>query len=156
MAEFRCAIEFRQDDTRLTPGRMFGTLIRYGEVASDRRELFMPGALYWPTDGILVREMHNRQAPIVRVVPEVRGNLVVIDAPLPDTTRGRDMAVGIRERIYSGLSVEFAAEREDVQDGIRRIHRAALRGAGLVDDPAYAGSRVEVRGKRRRALWPLL
>ena len=81
--EIRCSIEIREDDTRQSPGRLVGTLMAYGKRASDRPELFKSGSLTWPDDGIVIREQHNRLAPIMRVVPEVRENAVrVIDAPL--------------------------------------------------------------------------
>ena len=39
MDEIRCKIEVREDESRLSPGRIVGTLITYGERASDRPEL---------------------------------------------------------------------------------------------------------------------
>ena len=46
--ELRCAIELRQDDSRRSPGRIVGTLLTYGQRASDRPEVFADGALSWP------------------------------------------------------------------------------------------------------------
>ena len=151
--EIRCRIELRADDSMASPGRLVGTLLTYGERAGDRPEVFEAGALEWSADGIVVRRQHNRAAPIMRVVPEVRGREVVIDAPLPDTTAGRDAAREVRGGLLSGLSVEFRAAVSGWRSGVRSIKRAILSGAGLVDDPSYAGSRVEVRGKRGRRLW---
>ena len=110
--EIRCAIELRQDESRAGPGRVIGTLMRYGERAADRPEKFADGALAWPPDGIVLNEQHNRQAPIMRVVPETRDGAVVIDAALPDTQRGRDAATMIRNGTFKGLSVEFRAIEE--------------------------------------------
>ena len=90
MDEIRCSIEIRQDETVASPGRITGTLLQYGERASDRAEVFETGALRWPDNGIVLRRQHNRGAPIMRVQPETRGAAVVIDAPLPDTSAGRD------------------------------------------------------------------
>ena len=148
MAEFRCAVELRED--RRSPGRLVGTLLTYGERAADRPERFAAGALTWPDGGVVLRRQHARGAPIMRVVPEVRGGAVVVDVPLPDTAAGRDAAAEIRAGLFRGLSVEFNALRERVAGGVREIQRAALVGAGLVDSPSYGGSLVEVRGKRRR------
>ena len=47
--------------------------------------------------------------------------------------------------LYSGLSVEFNAEKESRRNGLRVITRAFLDGASLVDTPAYLDSTVEVR-----------
>ena len=38
--EIRCSIEVREDEARLGPGRLVGTIMRYGERAADRPELF--------------------------------------------------------------------------------------------------------------------
>ena len=153
--ELRCSIEVREDETRQSPGRLTGVLLTYGERAGDRPETFEAGSLEWPEDGVVLRRQHNRQAPITRVVPEVRGREVVIDAPLPDTAAGRDAAREVRAGLLTGLSVEFRARLQAHAGGLRRIKRALLTGAGLVDDPSYLGSRVrvEARNRRRRRLW---
>ena len=154
MSEIRCSIELRADDNLQSPGRLTGTLLTYGERAKDRAEVFEPGALRWPDNGILLRRQHVRAAPIMRVIPEVRGNQVVLDAALPDTSAGRDAAAEIRAGLFKGLSVEFNATSQRFAGGVRRITGALLSGAGLVDDPSYAGSAVEVRGRtERRRLW---
>lgn len=151
--EIRCGIELRADDDMASPGRLTGTLLTYGERAGDRPEVFEAGALRWPASGIVLRRQHTRQAPITRVVPEVRGASVVIDAPLPDTAAGRDAATEIRTGLLTGLSIEFRASRQSYAGGVRSISDALLVGAGLVDTPSYTGSRVEVRGRKRRRLW---
>ena len=137
-----------------SPGRITGTLLTYGERASDRAEMFEPGALRWPDNGIVLRRQHQRATPIMRVLPEVRGNQIVVDAPLPDTTAGRDAAAEIRAGLFKGLSVEFKATAQRFAGGVRHITGALLNGAGLVDTPSYAGSAVEVRARtaRRRAV----
>ena len=154
MDEIRCALEIRADETMASPGRLFGTLLTYGEKAGDRNEVFEPGSLEWPADGIVIRRQHNRGAPILRVVPEVRDGAVVIDAALLDTTAGRDAAREVRSGLLTGLSVEFRAKRQRYTNSVRHVVAAALTGAGLVDSPSYRGSRVEVRGRTgRRRLW---
>ena len=149
--EIRCAIEVRADETRQSPGRLVGTLLTYGERASDRAELFAAGSLRWPDGGIMLREQHNRQAPIARFTPALQGDRLIIDAPMPDTTRGRDAIAGVRAGVYGGLSVEFYAEDEQWAGELRTINRGVLVGAGLVDDPSYGGSTVEVRHRLDRA-----
>jgi len=143
--EIRCAVELRQEDG--SPGRLTGTLLNYGERASDRPEVFEDGALRWPDNGIVLRRQHNRGQPIMRVIPEVRAGAVVLDSPLPDTAAGRDAAREIRDGLFGGLSVEFRATGQMFVGGVRRIRAALLNGAGLVDTPSYAGSRVEVRSR---------
>ena len=153
MTEIRCAVELRADDERRGPGRLTGTLLTYGERRGDGpRERFAPGALVWPADGIVLRRQHNTRAPIARIVPELRGDRVVLDALLPDTAAGRDAAAEVRAGLFRGLSVEFKSLQERVVSGVREIRRALLVGAGLVDSPAYRSSTVEVRARGRR-LW---
>ena len=90
---------------------------------------------------------HNRQAAVVRVIPFLDAGAVKIAAPLPNTTAGRDAAENVRTGVYTGLSVEFRAELERRDGGLRRIDRAFLGGAALVDTPSYVDSLVEVREK---------
>ena len=153
--EIRCSVELREDHSRQSPGRLVGTLLTYGERAGDRQETFEKGALSWPDNGIVLREQHDRKQPIMRVIPELRGDQIILDAPLPDTQRGRDAATMIRNGTFRGLSVEFKATGQRFAGGVRRITSALVNGAGLVDDPSYRGSRVEVRGRRegRRRVW---
>ena len=105
-------IRFKEDESRQSPGRLFGILMDYETRAQDRPEVFKRGALSWPDNGIVVNEQHARTQPITRVVPEVRGSQVVVDVPLPDTQRGRDAATLIRNGTLTGLSVEFKSLRQ--------------------------------------------
>ena len=140
MNEIRCAIEVRADDTRQSPGRIVGTLITYGQRARDRAEQFAEAALHWPDGGIILNEQYNRQAPILRFTPEVVGNEVRIDAPLPDTQRGQDAATMVRNGTMTGLSIEFRSELEARSGGVREIRRALLGAAALIDSPSYPTS----------------
>ena len=152
--EIRCSVEFREDETRLSPGRLVGRILTYGERALDRAELFEAGALTWPSDGVVLNRQHARGAPIMRVTPEVRGDAIVIDQALPDTTAGRDAAQEIRSGLLRGLSVSFQADRQAFVGGVRRIAAAALTAVGLVDSPSYDAP-VEVRSRLdgRRRVW---
>ena len=156
MDEIRLAIELREDESRLGPGRLFGVLMPYGSRASDRPELFEGGSLEWPESGVVLRRQHNRLQPILKFTPiEVDGRLT-INEQIPDTTAGRDAATEIRQGLFKGLSIEFRSLKENVSGGIRRISRAVLTGAGLVDFPSYSAAAVEVRAKprhQRRRVW---
>ena len=154
--EIRCAIELRADETRQGPGRLVGRILRYGERAIDRAELFERGALSWPDDGVVLNRQHARGAPIMRIVPTVDGDELRIDQQLPDTLAGRDAATEIRAGLMRGLSVSFQAKRQAFAGGVRRIQSAAMTAVGLVDSPSYDAP-VEVRarrnGGRRRRAW---
>ena len=152
--EIRCAIECRQDETRQSPGRLVGRILKYGERALDRAELFEADALTWPSDGVILNRQHARGAPIMRVIPELRAGELVIDQALPDTQSGRDAATEIRSGLFRGLSVSFQAKRQAFVGGVRRIQSAAMTAVGLVDSPSYDAP-VEVRQRRegRRRVW---
>ena len=153
--ELRCAVELRQDDSRQSPGRIVGTLLTYEQRASDRPEVFADGALRWDDGGVILNEQHARAQPIMRFTPTVEGRAVKIDAPLPDTQRGRDAATMIRNGTMRGLSIEFRATEEGRRAGMREVRAATLLGAALVDDPSYKGTlEVRERGTRRgRRIW---
>ena len=159
MDELLIPIEYRQDESRQSPGRLVGILLPYETRAGDRPELFEQGSLFWDAEGILVREMHRRDSPILKTVPILDGQTLRIDAELPDTTRGRDVAVSMRgpNPIYTGLSVEFRSLRETRRNGLRIIQHGKLTGGGLVDLPSYTQALAEVRQQgqqqRRRRLW---
>ena len=145
MENLTCEIRYAQDESRQTPGRLIATLMTYGEVASDRREMFDAGSLRFPDQGLLIDEMHDRKSPILRAQPIIDGNTIRIDHPFPDTQRGRDAATNLREGVLTGLSVSFVAEDEEMRNGVRIIKRAFAPRAGLVDSPSYTGSKAEVR-----------
>ena len=156
MDEIRMAVEIREDEGRLGPGRLYGVVMPYNRRASDRPELFEAGSLKWPEDGIVLNRQHLRTSPIMRVKPIVVGDEVRIDQRLPDTEAGRSAATEIREGLFTGLSIEFQSLRETVSSGIRRITSAALKAIALVDNPSYSAASVEVRAKprqKRRRVW---
>ena len=62
-------IEFRQDESRESPGRLVGVLLPYEVRAGDRPEMFEQGALRIPPEGVLLREMHRRDSPIMKIHP---------------------------------------------------------------------------------------
>ena len=55
----------------------------------------------------------------------------------------------VGDGLTNGLSVEFRALNERLTNGVRVIQRATLPALGIVDDPAYSASGVEVRRRGR-------
>ena len=151
----KLVFEIRQaeDPSRESPGRLVGTLLTYEERAMDRPEVFVMGALTWPEDGIVINEQHNRLSPVLRAIPFVEDGAVKIDAPIPNTVRGRDTVVNIREKIWTGLSVEFHSRSEGRRGNLREIRSAFLGAAALVDRSSYMGSKVEVRAESGVRAW---
>ena len=160
-------MEYREDESRLSPGLLTGVLMTYGAKARNLNEIFEQDAFHWREDGIVIRELHPPKdaqgrpiistPPIMRAMPYLEGRELRINAPLPNTTKGRDVAESMRGPLplYGGLSVEFAAEQQTRQGGQRRIQRAFLDGAALVLRGEYADAVVEVRGESatRRRWW---
>ena len=148
-------MEYRADTSNESPGLLSGVVMVYGTKARDRAETFGQDAFHWnQQDGILIRELHPQRGgpevpPIMRAMPYLEGRELRINAPLPNTARGRDVAESMKGPLplYGGLSVEFAPERETRQGGLRLITRAYLGGAALVLRGAYPESTVEVRSE---------
>ena len=160
--ERRAAIVFDRGDSYSGPGKLSGTLLTYGELATidhrGRRERFEPRSVFLSPEISLNRE-HD---PGAVIVDELGEHLTLQDGPdalrvevrLPDTAAARSAAADVRSGKLKGFSAEFhpIQERSDV-DGTRVITRALLADVGLVGDPAYPSSTVELRHKIGRWLW---
>ena len=128
--------------------RLHATLITEGRAASGgRREVFTPGSVEWPSEGVGILLAH-RQAPELRAVPvrESDGRITVSEPATP----------AIREAVEGGkrfMSVEFhALEERTTKGGVREVLRAFVPDAALVADPEYDTTRAEVR-EREREHW---
>lgn len=140
-----CEVRMADDPDR-GPGRLVGEVITYGVKARFRNERVMRGALTWPETGLVVNAQHQRSQPIVRVFPVLDGDTIRVDAVLPSTSAGRDAAENIRQKVYTGLSVEMlkAGLQATMVNGERQIRSARLAAIGLVDLAEY-DTAVEVR-----------
>ena len=147
--ELRCKIEVRETEGR--PTRLVGTLLRYTEVARDRREAFEPGALKWDASGLILNRQHDRQRPILKFKPDEVDGCVVVDVEVPSTVAGIDAVAEIRQGLFTGLSIEFKSIRERFEGGIRKISEALLVAAAIVDSPSYPSSMIEARAKAAKA-----
>ena len=152
---FTVLVECRADESREGPGRIVGTILETGRVASDRREVFTAGAPIFPSTGVELLRGH-RGEPILTFDPIVDGASVRIDAPLPDTALGRQVATEVRSGARSGLSVEFVALEEARISGVRELRSALIQAAALVPRGSYGQAKAEVRsraGRRYRRSW---
>ena len=123
-------------------------------MASDRAEVFAPGAAIFPSTGItLYRGHHGR--PIMNFQPVISGTKIEIDAPLPDTELGRLVAREVRSGARAALSVEFVPLEEARVMGVRELRSALIQGAALVARGSYGQATAEVRSRvaRRRRSW---
>ena len=119
---------------------LHGVLIQEGRAARRRREVFAPGSVEWPSDGVGILTRHHGE-PQARAVPtrEADGRIAL-------RTRAND---AIREAVEGGrrfMSVEFHSLRERrTAGGIREILRALVPDVALVADPEYSQTAAEVR-----------
>ena len=147
---FYAAIEYAEDTTRESPGRISGVLVHFGEQAKDRPDVYEQDSLTWPERGVVLNEMHDRKQLIKRFTPYLDGAELRVDFPLPATQRGRDAAYMVRDGTYTGLSMEVARDSivATYRAGVRHISRGTLVAAALVDEAAFLGSVVDVHGTR--------
>ena len=140
-------VELRAEGRQLS-----GVVMPYGEiaVATFGPERFEPGAFgEGRASDVKLNLQHQRSVLLTRT----GAGLELIDGPdalrmvatLPDVTAARDAVGLVKAGVLRGLSVEFSALRERLQDGVRVIERALLSAIGVVDDGAFPGATVEAR-----------
>ena len=119
---------------------LHGVILAEGRAATGgRAELFAPGSVMWPSEGIAIRAQH-RGAELMRAMPSRVDNEIRIEAPATDA-----VAAEIRGG-KKHMSVEFLAmEEQRTRGGVREIRKALVDGAALVSNPEYSHTRAEVR-----------
>ena len=130
-----------------SPGRIVGTLIETGRIAGDRREVFAPGSIGWPSEGVRLLAEH-RGREVMTFQPVADGAALRINAALPDTALGREVAAEFRSRRKGALSIEFYATQEAQVQGVREVRGALMDAAAVAAAGAYDQARVEVRQRR--------
>ena len=129
---------------------MVGPAIKYGDVSPSHRERFEPGA--FDLDG-KTRWLDYRHDPTRALAWTDGGGLTLDDTPEALMVRAELPAIPLADRALrelrdgelKGFSIEFNAESERRESGIRVVSRADLSGIGLVSAPSYQESTVEVR-----------
>lgn len=140
-------IEIRQAEGR--EPELIGTILTEGRAASGgRAEVFAPGSVQWPGEGVEIAPSHAAGAESrAHPVRERDGRL---------TIRARATAA-LRAAVESGakyMSIEFhALEQRVTAGGVREILRALVVRAALVSDPEYDTTAAELRNKRRPRVW---
>ena len=142
-------VEIREGRPGYEPS-LRGTMLTEGRAASGgRAEVFAPGSVEWPSEGVAILTEHR--GPV-----EVRGQVVrQRDGKLTLTARATD---AIKQAVASGrkwMSVEFRAlEERTTAAGVREVLRAFVDAAALTASPEYDTTGAEVRSKRRmRRVW---
>lgn len=145
--ELRASVQLVEE--RGSVGRLTGVLIETGRVASDRREVFVPGSVKWPNDGVDLLRGHGGEK-VLSFAPKVDGSEIRIDEPLPDTIIGRKVRAEVKSGSRSSLSVEFHSLEEEVVSGVREVRSALVEAVALVATGSYQQARAEVRERKRR------
>ena len=139
-------------EVRETEGRepmLHGVMLTEGRAASGgRAEVFAPGSVQWPSEGVEIAPAHNA-ASEARAHP-VRGSNGELTIRAR-ATEALQAAVAAGARF---MSVEFhALEERETAGGIREILRAMVLRAALVSNPEYDSTAAEVRARRRPRVW---
>ena len=139
----------RDAELRATAGRTLrGVVVRYNEIAQDRPEKFAPFAYQPLPDSVPVNVQHRQAMVFAR-----DADVALTDGPdalrmaarIPPGDAGDAVLSMVESRMLTGLSSEFAALVDPKVGGVRVIQRAVLGGIGVVDQPSYTGSTVELR-----------
>ena len=144
------------DEVRAEGRRLSGIAIRYGEVSASHREQFAPGSLR--LDDAVILDWEHDQLRALAWAPS--GGLELVDGPdamrmsatLPPLPAADKALEEVRAGTMTGLSIRFRPVRERMENGIRIIEEALLRGIAITRAPSYTDSRVEARSRKRR-IW---
>ena len=128
-----------------------GTMITEGRAASGgRAEVFAPGSVEWPSEGVAVLTEHRGQIHVRAQPIRHRDGRITLTARATDAIRA---AVAGGKRY---MSVEFrSVEERTTKGGVRELLRAFVEAAALVSNPEFDTTAAEVRHKHkgRRRLW---
>ena len=147
--EVRCIVSVDEDRDRRGAGTLRGTLLPFGRVAQDRREVFAPDSVRFPPEGIRLL-LEHRGREVMSFHPNVDARGVHVEALLPDSPEGREAASAVRGGRSKGLSVEFSAASSNLVQGVREISDALISAVALVPEGAYRQAVPEVRAKSRK------
>ena len=131
-----------------TGPRLHGVLLSEGRAASGgRSELFVPGSIVWPAEGIGIGLRHLG-AVETRAVPTRVGNEIRAEA---EATPKLFAAVNAGAKF---MSLEFHPLAEQrTKAGVREVLSALVTGAIVTDQPEYETTAAEVRTGKRRRFW---
>ena len=138
-------------DTR----EIVGTVVSYGDVAKLPwgEERFLPGSITWSENTMLTLQ-HDRGKALARVgagmVLHDSATSLVMRAVMPRTQMGEDTLTLVRDRVLTGLSLEFLPTRTRQENRTTVIEAARMTGLSIVDVPAYSES-VIARERAKQA-----
>ena len=130
-------------------GELHGTMLTEGRAASGgRAELFTPGSVQWPSEGVEIAPGHELATEArAHPVRQRDGRLTLRTPATP----------ALRQAVESGrkyMSVEFHALKERrTKGGIREVMSALVVRAALLKTPEYDTTAAEIRSKQGRRVW---
>ena len=99
---------------------------------------------------IRVNVQHDRTKPIAANLYGLKlhdsEKSLIAETTLPDTAAGHEIREYVQLGIYTGYSSQFHARRE-TRDTMRVLQEGLLTGIGIVDEPAYPKSTIELRAE---------
>ena len=120
---------------------LHGVILQEGRAASGgRAEVFVPGSVSWPTEGVRILDEHRGPA-LTKAFPtrDAEGRIKI---------RARATAA-IRAAVAAGkkyMSIEFRCQEERMtKGGVREVMRAFVDAAALVANPEFDTTSAEVR-----------
>ena len=128
---------------------LHGVMLTEGRAASGgRAEVFAPGSVTWPHDGVAVLTEHRGKVEThAQVVRQRDGRLTL-------TARATDAIQQVVEAGRKFMSIEFRSLQErTTKGGVREVLRAFVDAAALVSAPEYDTTAAEVRSRRARRVW---
>ena len=133
--------------------RLIGPAIQYGEVSPSHRERFEAGAFNLSDGKTRYLDLGHDPERVLAYTGggglELRDTrqALEVSATLPKIPAADRALREVRAGKLRGFSIEFHAEAERQESGIRVVSRADLAGVGLVAHPSYEGSTAEVRAR---------
>ena len=143
------SVELRASETDDSPGTISGQFLPIGRIASDRREVFVPGAAVFPSGGVKLLISHGGEV-IMMFEPIVVEDGYNVEAVLPSSPSGIQAAELVRTGTRSALSVEFRCLEAEIVSQVREVRSALVEAAALVPSGAYEQARAELRGRELR------
>ena len=140
-------VELREA-TAETPARLTGVLLPIGRVAVDRQEVFTPGSVTFPANGVrLLLEHRGREVLRFTPVEDVAAAEWTLDVVLPDTPEGREAAALVKSGTRPALSVEMYVLADQRVSRVREIRSAVIDAAALCKVGVYGQARAELRSR---------
>ena len=151
--KFEVPIECREaDESREGPGRINGTILLEAGARRGRpvKRSSRRGRADLPGIGGSTLHRGHRGPAVMSFEPVIDGSAIRIDARLPDTQLGRQVATEVRSGERASLSVEFVPLDEARVMGVRELRSALINAAALVPLGSYNQARAEIRHRAAR------